>query len=97
MFVCCVVEENNTTLNSLQSLGESSGYESLKLKIEDDADKKDECSTSTPVWQISQVASEENNENEIEFLQNTFYENSSVGKYTDIYTHNINDMDLLFT
>ena len=38
-----LVEEN---CNSLSSLGESSGYESLKIKIEDSSEE-------TPIWQIS--------------------------------------------
>ncbi|KAJ3640075.1 hypothetical protein Zmor_003393 [Zophobas morio] len=38
-----ITEEN---CNSLSSLGESSGYESLKIKIEDSSEE-------TPIWQIS--------------------------------------------
>lgn len=41
----------------------------------------DQASSSTPVWQISQV-NEENNESESETFENTksSYENPSVGK-----------------
>lgn len=39
--------------SSLPSLGESSGYESLKIKPEDNGDEK----SFLPVWQISQHAS----------------------------------------
>ncbi|RZB39943.1 UPF0518 domain containing protein -like [Asbolus verrucosus] len=46
-----IVQDSTTTeenCNSLPSLGESSGYESLKVKIEDSSDE-----TSVPIWQIS--------------------------------------------
>lgn len=76
--------EENTALNSLQSLGESSGYESLKIKPED-VPMNDQASSSTPVWQISQV-NEENNESESETFENTktSYENPSVGLFLNV-------------
>lgn len=48
LIVICLVADDNP--NSLPSLGESSGYESLKIKSEDEK-------SFLPVWQISQHAS----------------------------------------
>lgn len=76
------LSDENATLNSLQSLGESSGYESLKFKFDDSQIiEQSNNSNIIPVWQISQF-SDDNNECEPDIFEARPYENSSVGRNT---------------